>query len=73
MKDKIAWNSIQKMLLGYTDEEVSLLDDEATKELSRELEEVTKNSLWPSLTRNAIINKRKIEEYLDEIDYLGEE
>jgi len=68
MKDKIAWNSIQKMLLGYTDEEINLLDNEATKELEKELEEITKGDRFPSLTKAMFLNQKRTADYLDELE-----
>ena len=64
---KPEWNSIQKMLLGYTDREVELLDDEAIEELEKELE-ITKNDKFPTLTRAMLLNQRKTENYLDELE-----
>ena len=68
MKDKIAWNSIQKMLLGYTDEEINLLDNEATKELEKELEEITKGDKFPSLTKAMYLNQKRTADYIDELE-----
>ena len=68
MKDKIAWNSIQKMLLGYTDEEINLLDNEATKELEKELEEITKNDKFPTLTKAMYLNQKRTADYIDELE-----
>ena len=70
MKEKIAWNSIQKMLLGYTDEEVDLLDNEAVEELAKEVKEITKNDKFPSLTKAMYLNQKRTENYL--ADYLDE-
>jgi len=64
---KPEWNSIQKMLFGYTDREVELLDDEAIEELEKELE-ITKNDKFPTLTRAMLLNQRKTENYLDELE-----
>ena len=65
---KPEWNSIQKMLLGYTDEEVSLLDDEATEELAKEVEEITKGDKFPTLTKAMYLNQKRTADYLDELE-----
>ena len=64
---KIEWSSIQKMIFGYTDKEIEYLDDEAIDELEKELE-ITKNDKFPTLTRAMLLNQRKTENYLDELE-----
>ena len=65
---KPEWNSIQKMIFGVTDKEAELLDDQAVIELQKEVEEITKNDKFPTLTKAMYLNQKRTADYLDELE-----
>lgn len=58
------WNTVQRQIRGYSDEDIDNLDSEEVEEFSK----ARKGDKWPSLTSQFNLNKERISDYLDELN-----
>jgi len=54
--DRCEWTTVQNQVFGYTEDDLSMLNDE-----NIEIEKSSEDEKWPSLTRQFNLNQRRLE------------